>query len=198
VNEIAFAPPLFPEPLVNGLFAGFHGRFGLAGAANEENPVAFVDLDDLSYFHFVPNSDPSVGHLDGLLATTDTLFLADISSQGGFSTSAQNSGKIYAIKSLIPSGDYDRDGDVDGRDMLQWQRDLGSSTPAFVGADGDGDGSIDAADLAVWSGEFGSGGAAAFQDIVPEPNAVALAGLGALLAISRRRTAHGGSLDGSC
>jgi MYXO-CTERM domain-containing protein len=192
VNEIAFAPPLFPEPLVNGLFAGFHGRFGLAGAANEENPVAFVDLDDLSQFHFVPNSDPSVGHLDGLLATTDTLYLADISSQGGFSGSAQNSGKIYAIKSLIPSGDYDRDGDVDGHDFLQWQRQLGSSTPAFVGADGDGNRLINGADLAVWRGEFGSGGAAASQDNVPEPNAVALAGLGALLAISRRRSASAG------
>jgi hypothetical protein len=187
VNEVAFAPPLFPEPLVNGLFAGFHGRFNLAGAANEENPVVFVDLDDLSYFHFVPNTDETVGHLDGVLATTDTLFLADISSHGGFSSSAQNSGRIYAIKSLIPTGDYDRDGDVDGHDMLEWQRELGSSTPAFVGADGDGDGSIDAADLAVWSSKFGSGGAAASQHIVPEPNAVALAGLGALLAISGRR-----------
>src|SRR5262249_46453398 len=106
VNEIAFAPPLFPEPLVNGLFAGFHGKFSLAGDANEENPLAFLDLDDNSYFHFVPNTDPTVGHLDSLLATNDTMFVADISTQGGFSGSAQNSGKIYAIKSLIPPGDY--------------------------------------------------------------------------------------------
>jgi len=186
VNEIAFAPPLFPEPLAGGLFAGFHGRFNLAGDANEENPVAFVDLDDLSYFHFVPNTDPSVGHLDGLLATTDTLFLADISSQGALSGTAQNSGKIYAIKSLIRRGDYDRDGDADGHDMLRWQRELGMTQPAFAGADGDGSRLVDAADLAVWRAAFGFVGAAAAHHTVPEPHAAALAILGAVLALSRR------------
>jgi glucose/arabinose dehydrogenase len=187
VNEIVFAPPLFPEPLVNGLFAGFHGRFGQAGAANEENPVAFVDLDDLSQFHFVPNSDPSVGHLDGLAATTDTLYLADISSHGGFSGSAQNSGKIYAIKSLIAAGDYDRDGDVDGRDLLRWQRELGSSTPAFAGADGDGSGLVDAADLEVWRAAFPSAGLASLQPAIPEPSTAFLAVLGAGAALNQRR-----------
>jgi len=191
VNEIAFAPPLFPEPLVNGLFAGFHGRFNLAGAANEENPLVFVDLDDLSYFHFVPNTDPSVGHLDGVLATTDTLFLADISSHGSFSASAENSGKIYAITSLIPSGDYDRDGDADGHDLLEWQRELGFTPPAFVGADGDGSSLVDAADLAVWRTAFGSGGAAASQHTVAEPHAAAMAAVGMMIAIGRRKLRSG-------
>lgn len=186
VNEIAFAPPLFPAPLAGGLFAGFHGRFNLAGTANEENPVAFVDLDDLSYFHFVSNADATVGHLDGLLATTDTLFLADLSSQGGFSGTAQNSGKIYAIKSLLPPGDYDRDGDADGGDLLQWQREVGMPTPAFAGADGDGSRIVDTGDLAVWIAHFGAGGAVAAQRTVPEPAGLKLTVVGAVLALRRR------------
>jgi hypothetical protein len=186
VNEIAFAPPRFPEPLANGLFAGFHGRFGLAGLANEENPVAVVDLDDNSFFHFVRNDDPSVGHLDGLLATTDALYLADISSQGGFSGSAQNSGKIYAVMSLIPVGDYDRDGDADGADMLQWQRQLGAATASFAGADGDGSALVDASDLAVWSSSFGAVPATP-QRAVPEPHAALLTIAAILLAGLGRR-----------
>ncbi len=190
VNEIVFAPPLFPEPLVNGLFAGFHGRFNLAGDANEENPLALVDLDDMSQFHFVPNTDPTVGHLDGLLATTDTLYVADISTHGAFSGSAQNSGKIYAIKSLIPRGDYDRDGDADGADLLQWQRQLGATMAAFAGADGDGSRLVDDGDLLVWSAEFGAGGAAGSQREVAEPRSAALAGMGVLVACGWRRSSR--------
>ncbi|RIK85053.1 MAG: hypothetical protein DCC67_04460 [Planctomycetota bacterium] len=187
VNEIAFAPPLFPEPLAGGLFAGFHGRFNLAGAANEENPLALVDLDALSYFHFVSNDEPAVGHLDGLLATRDTLYVADISSHGGFSGAAQNTGRIYAITSLIPPGDYDRDGDADGSDLLHWQRDYGSIQPPLARSDGDGDGTVGAADLAVWSTHFGDTVAAAPQG-VPEPRPWALLLPGAAaLGVRRKR-----------
>jgi predicted outer membrane repeat protein len=48
-------------------------------------------------------------------------------------------------------GDFDFDGDVDGRDFLIWQRGFGASSP--VGQDdGDatGDGDVDGNDLAVW------------------------------------------------
>ncbi len=175
VNEITFSPPMFPASIANGIFAGFHGRFNLAGAANEENPLAFVDLETNEGFHVVPNSDTTVGHLDGLLATVDTLYAADISSQGGFSSSGANSGKIYAIKSQIVNGDYDRDGDVDGNDFLRWQRQAGATTAAFGGADGNGDGIVSEADLAVWNQAFLASNPAASDHAIPEPNACWLA-----------------------
>jgi hypothetical protein len=178
VNEIAFAPPMFPAPLANGLFAGFHGRFSSAGVANEENPLAFIDLESNEQFHVVPNADPTVGHLDGLLATVDTLYAADISSQGGFSSSGANSGKIYSIRSLIANGDYDRNGVVDGSDFLRWQREAGTTTAAFAGADGNGDGTIDDADLAIWKQAFGAGNATASNRAIPEPTACWLAAAG--------------------
>src|SRR5262249_35389905 len=77
-SEIAFAPAQFPPGLNHGIFVGFHGIFDGGGAANDENPVAYVDLGTRQYFRFIPNSVDGVGHLDGVLATKDSLFLADI------------------------------------------------------------------------------------------------------------------------
>jgi glucose/arabinose dehydrogenase len=99
--EIAFAPQQFPAGLRNGIFVGFHGLFDLGGTANDENPVAYVDLSTHSYFRFIPNSVAGVGHLDGLLSTSDSLFLADLSSNGDIFNSTQT-GVIYQIKAEPP------------------------------------------------------------------------------------------------
>ena len=96
-NEIAFAPPGFPRGLNHGLFVGFHGQFSKGGLANEENPLVYADLTTGEYFHFVSNRERDVGHLDGLLATRNHLFIADISSGGGFGSSHSNSGYIYRL-----------------------------------------------------------------------------------------------------
>jgi hypothetical protein len=53
------------------------------------------------------------------------------------------------------AGDYNRDAQVDGDDVLVWQRLLGSRTPALLNADGNGNRVIDAGDLGIWRGEFG-------------------------------------------
>jgi hypothetical protein len=135
-NDISFGPQTFPLPLRNGIFVGMHGRFTLGGTANEENPVVAVDLRDRSYFHFISNDEPQVGHLDGVIATHDSLFLADISPRGRFDAANANTGKIYQIKSLYPeidalseavrSGnddgffDLDQDGVVDTEDRRVW------------------------------------------------------------------------------
>jgi len=96
--EIAFAPPGFPLVLRGGIFVGFHGRFDLAGVANEENPVVFADPASGSYFHFIGNDEPVLGHPNGLLATGDALYVADFSTTGGFG--AADLGTIYRIQAL--------------------------------------------------------------------------------------------------
>lgn len=97
-NEITFAPPGFPVGLNDGLFVGFHGQFSKGGLDNEENPLVYADLNTGEYFHFIGNDEPGVGHLDGLLATANKLYVADISSGGGFGSSNANSGFIYRIR----------------------------------------------------------------------------------------------------
>jgi glucose/arabinose dehydrogenase len=96
--EIAFSPPGFPLALRGGILLGFHGRFALAGAANEENPVVFADPASGSYFHFIGTGEPALGHPNGLLATDDALYVADFATTGSFG--AADTGAIYRIRSL--------------------------------------------------------------------------------------------------
>jgi hypothetical protein len=100
-NDLTFAPPGFPAGLNGGIFIGFHGKFNLGGMANEENPLVYVDPATKSYFQFIGNDEPGIGHLDGLLATADSLFLADLTATGN-TGSGGNTGVIYQIKSLVP------------------------------------------------------------------------------------------------
>ncbi|MFN0053427.1 MAG: hypothetical protein ACKV0T_14685 [Planctomycetales bacterium] len=99
--DIAFTPDSFRSILGEGVFVGFHGRSELAGLANEENPLVYYSLATDSYFHFIDNDQP-IGHLDGLLATSDALYLADFSSNGRFSSGASGAGIIYRVG--LPSG----------------------------------------------------------------------------------------------
>ncbi|MCB9058546.1 MAG: T9SS type A sorting domain-containing protein [Calditrichae bacterium] len=100
-NEITFAPPLFPEGLNDGIFVGFHGKWSLSGVSNEENPLVYVD-NSWDYFHFVDN-DQDVGHMDGLLAFSNKLFISDISPDGNFNSSDANEGKIYLVEYTGPA-----------------------------------------------------------------------------------------------
>jgi hypothetical protein len=79
---------------------GFHGKYGLGGIMNEENPLVFVDLTTTNYFHFIGNDEPNVGHLDGLVATEDSLFVADFATNRSLNNGSGR-GVIYQIKSLV-------------------------------------------------------------------------------------------------
>ena len=52
-------------------------------------------------------------------------------------------------------GDYNRNNAVDAADYTVWRDALGTSVPAYSGADGDGDGFIGEDDFGVWRGHFG-------------------------------------------
>lgn len=114
-NDIVFAPPGFPTGLNNGIFVGFHGKWALAGITNEENPLVYVDLTATNYFHFISNDEANIGHLDGLLSTRDSLFVADISSTGNIDSG--KTGVIYQIKSLAPRMSFRV---VDNKLELSW------------------------------------------------------------------------------
>jgi fibronectin-binding autotransporter adhesin len=79
----------------------------------------------------------------------------------------------------VSNGDYDHDGDVDGRDFLIWQRG-GSPSPLSSG------------DLAAWQSNYGGGGPlVASVSAVPEPSALLLFVLGTLVGIGRARGYRG-------
>jgi hypothetical protein len=74
----------------------------------------------------------------------------------------------------VSPGDFDLDGDVDGRDFLVWQRG-GSPNPASAG------------DYAQWRMNFGTGGATAAAGAVPEPSGLAAMLLAIACGVRSRR-----------
>ena len=99
-NDVAFAPSGFPDGLNTGIFVGFHGKFSFAGTDNEENALVYTDPATGAYFHFIESQQPDVGHLIGLMTTRDSLFVADVASDGNI-MNGKGTGVIYQIKSLV-------------------------------------------------------------------------------------------------
>jgi hypothetical protein len=99
-NDIALAPPAFPDGLNTGFFVTFHGQFNLGGTSNEENPLVYANPTDRTYFHFILGQQVGIGHLDGLLTTRNSLFISDLVINGQTGT-ASSSGAVYQIKSLV-------------------------------------------------------------------------------------------------
>lgn len=130
-NDIEFSPASFPDALANGVFVTFHGKFNAGGAQNEENGMAFVNLSNNSYFHFIQSRLPGVGHLDGLLATQDSIFISDLSKTGNL-TSSTGTGVIYQIKALVgPRVHYRRNND--GKIELTWASGLLERATSILG-----------------------------------------------------------------
>jgi len=103
-SGFALSPPGFPTGLNHGVFVGFHGKFNQGGVANEENPLVFADPGTGRYFNFISNNLDDIGHLDEIMSTADSLFVADLSSSGElFGPSGLGDGKIYQIKAITPS-----------------------------------------------------------------------------------------------
>jgi T5SS/PEP-CTERM-associated repeat protein len=105
---------------------------------------------------------------------------------------------LQAIGAGVP-GDYNGDGIVNAADYVVWRNTFGQTGPGLA-ADGNNSGTIDADDYTVWRSHFGQTAGAgsvlgatgsASASAVPEPNAVLLALVGALVLRSmdrRRRT----------
>lgn len=90
----------------------------------------------------------------------------------------------------LASADFDADFDVDGADLLLWQRGLGITTGAgrLVG-DATGDGAVTAADLVIWKTEFSGGAAVVATSSAPEPTVFAsLSTCASAIFVARRKT----------
>jgi mannan endo-1,4-beta-mannosidase len=82
------------------------------------------------------------------------------------------------------NADFSGDGAIDGADLLKWQQTMWD----FGGpADANGDGFIDGSDLAVWKYQVGLLLAAQAAQAAPEPAALALATLAAIVVVGCRK-----------
>ncbi len=109
-NGIAFSPPNFPSAL-QGIFIGFHGQYDVVGppnttthTGNEEDPVVFYNTTTGQYWDFIGTNEPDIGHLDGMLSTSNALFMSDLADANGALTGSNptlNAGAIYEI-TVVP------------------------------------------------------------------------------------------------
>jgi hypothetical protein len=92
----------------------------------------------------------------------------------------------------VEDADFDGDGDVDGQDLLIWQRGVGPSGDLADG-DANGDNVVNGLDLDIWENQFGTVGGTAATAAIPEPTTWAMAGLamviGLIAALPQRRLA---------
>lgn len=143
------------------------------GATPEDPPVWHVFADselltdqrvlvfNFSSFELVRIIDPVTG---------DTILQQDISEA--------HPGDVWELRiDEELSADFDNDGDVDGKDFLDWQRGSDKQIDATIfDGDSNGDGDVDGNDLGVWQQYYSFPGAAtavAAQSL-PEPSSLVI------------------------
>lgn len=140
-----------------------------SGVTNLQFDFYSVDNTGGQYRDPFDGENPFTGLDDGLTAAfvSPLIWEIDVLGQAGGADSA----------------DFDNDSDVDGADLLTWQRHLGATgaTPAL--GDANNDQTVNALDLAVWKAQFGGAAVAA----VPEPSALGLLIVAATAALGAAR-----------
>ncbi len=112
-----------------------------------EQAVIDQKLNDLTWV--------SLGFFDFTVGNHSITLDAGASS-GGSVVVADAVRVFIPIATAEPSGDFDQDGDIDGRDFLAWQRGAGVPNPSLADGDANGDGLVDSADLEVWQNQYGA------------------------------------------
>ncbi|WP_148075660.1 hypothetical protein [Bythopirellula goksoeyrii] len=132
-----------------------------AGSFNEALSVGTIEINGNGLLQF-KNAQESVAAVQGLI--TSGFFTTSGASPLSVSVVDVGGTDYTQVSSAAPGllGDFDNDGDVDGRDFLHWQR--GDSPNGVSGV------SVSAADLTDWQGNYGAPPLTAVV-AVPEPAA---------------------------
>jgi arylsulfatase A-like enzyme len=112
------------------------------------------------------------GKIAELLVYNEQLSVEQINLVANYLSSQYALPFAYRLPAHIATADFDADGDVDGADLLSWQRGNGLSRDAtFVAGDADGDGDVDSADLSLWQSQVAQSLAAKTGQGAPELSA---------------------------
>lgn len=152
-NELSFGAGASLEIEIGGLTAGSqHDKLNIGNnlALNGELKVSLIN-------GFNPSAGQSFNILDwgSLAGTFSSLSLPTLAGLAWNTSQLYTTGALSIDSASLP-GDFDLDGDVDGRDFLTWQR-----NPS-VG------------DLADWQSNYGAGPLVAANVAVPEPTTLIL------------------------
>lgn len=175
-------------------------RGGLPGFGGNEAPETIFNSDPLvrlvagrDYWIVVAPGDSTTQaawNWNSLPQVADR-FASSSNFGADYSYSTQRVGAMR-IEVLSDPGDFDVDGDVDGRDFLIWQRGHGIMSGATIGdGDANDDEAVNDADFAIWAAAFGEQGPAAVA--VPEAATLKMLTVGSMAmacaGFERRRRA---------
>ena len=159
---------------LGGLGLNDFDRMNLTGAAAIDGAL------DLSLIMgYVPTLGDTLNILSaaGGIAGNFSSIVQPATMPSGLAFEANNLGTILqlqVVNASVLAGDFDNDGDIDGRDFLIWQRG-GSPTPLSAG------------DLTDWQSNYGTGPLVAAVSAVPEPHTLWLLAASVLFVPCRRR-----------
>jgi hypothetical protein len=175
-------------------FADFSSPAGTTWAFLNNNPdktLAATNYVDLTFENWQTANGGGGGGPPGTVGQSAVLHLVEQDIYLDIQFTAWGVGSVsggsfaYHRAAITPSADFDRDGDVDGRDFLTWQRNYGLAEVLQSEGDADFDGVVTADDLAVWQGSYTAPLMAITS--VPEPSGALLVGMAVVVLSSRRR-----------
>jgi glucose/arabinose dehydrogenase len=105
VSAIGYVAPLAMSFVgaQGGEFLGFHGAKNGTGAANDDNAFLYYDFASGKYYPLVDAGTAGVGHLDSILVSGNTLFIADMATAGVVDgVGGGQSGAIYEFTLMTP------------------------------------------------------------------------------------------------
>ncbi|MDZ4658813.1 MAG: hypothetical protein SH868_14655 [Bythopirellula sp.] len=150
---------------------------------------------DVALLGYSPIEGDSFDLLDfGSLTGGFTVMLPSLDTGLAWDVSAfESAGVLSVVANVVENADFDGDGDVDGRDLLVWQRGYGLTGQGDNSmGDANRDGEVTSADLEIWELQYGEPGELSAAVAVPEPTAGILAGTLLMHLIRRRNNRRGG------
>jgi hypothetical protein len=139
--------------------------------------VASTTLEVMDPSDPVAHNRDKVATITGVAPQADNiLYIEFAAASGALGTIGYLNDMILEAVAVELEGDFDDDGDVDGRDFLRWQRG-GSPAPLSSG------------DLTAWQTNYGMGGLAAVS-AVPEPSTVCLIFFANITAVGLKRSSR--------
>jgi hypothetical protein len=105
LSAMAFVPPgSFPfAGAKGGEIVTFHGVKDASGAANYDNALLYYDFASGVYTPIVDSGTAGIGHIDSVLVSGDSIFLADFTSNGLVDQpGGSNTGAIYEFTISTP------------------------------------------------------------------------------------------------